>query len=129
MSGRNIISLVGERQDIDHFRRKNWTGTFEEYLDIVRDTPQCTRNAFERVYDMILSYGTSTYQENREKRVHYHFFDDPDNEGADAVFGWIGDCRSWSMPSRVRPRATESRNACCCCMVRSAAARARLPDC
>ena len=88
MSGRNIISLVGQRQDIDHFRRKNWTGTFEEYLDIVRETPQCTRNAFERVYDMILSYGTATYEEMPRKASRIiSFFDDPDNDGADAVFG------------------------------------------
>ncbi len=87
MSGRNIISLVGEKQDLSRFRRTNWTGAFEEYLDIVRDNPCVTRNAFQRVYDMILSYGTSTYEECRESRVHYHFFDDPDNEGADAVFG------------------------------------------
>ena len=87
MHGRNIISLVGGRQDLDQFRRKNWTGTFEQYIDIVRDNPSVARNAFQRIYDMVLSYGTTEYQECREKRVHYHFFDDPDNDGADAVFG------------------------------------------
>ena len=86
-SGREIISLVAERQDCEQFRKKNWVGTFEEYLDIVRQHPEVTRNAFERVYDMIMSYGTETYEENREKRVHYRFFDDPDNDGRDAVFG------------------------------------------
>ena len=59
-SGREIISLVAERQDLDQFRRKNWEGTFEEYLDLVRGEPRVTRNAFERVYDMIMSYGTET---------------------------------------------------------------------
>ena len=42
--------------------------TFEEYLDMVRANPRLTRNAFERVYDMIRSYGTETYEENREKQ-------------------------------------------------------------
>ncbi len=32
--GREILSLIGQRQDLDQFRRKNWEGTFEEYLDV-----------------------------------------------------------------------------------------------
>ena len=89
-NGREIISLVAQRQDLDQFRRKNWEGTFEEYLDLVRAEPRVTRNAFERVYDMILSYGTETYEEFREKRVRYRFFSDPDDHGRDAVFGLDG---------------------------------------
>lgn len=85
--GRSILSLIADRQDLDQFRRKNWTGTFEEYLDVVRQHPEITRNAFQRVYDMIMSYGTSNYEEFREKKIHYHFFDDPDDDGADGVFG------------------------------------------
>ena len=85
--GHGIISLVAERQDLDQFRRKNWVGTFESYLDLVREHPEVTRNAFERVYDMVMSYGTDTYEEAREKKVHYRFFDDPDDDGRDAVFG------------------------------------------
>ena len=87
-SGRQIISLVAQRQDLEQFHKKNWVGTFEDYLDLVRSNPRVTRNAFERVYDMIMSYGTDVTEESRgEKRVHYRFFDDPDNDGRDAVFG------------------------------------------
>src|SRR6478672_9107128 len=86
--GREIISLVAQRQDLDQFRKKNWVGTFEEYLDLVRQRPEATRNAFERVYDMIMTAGTTVYEESRGvRRVHYKFFDDPENEGRDAVFG------------------------------------------
>src|SRR3954469_4505475 len=86
--GREIISLVAQRQDLEQFRKKNWVGTFEEYLDLVRQKPEVTRNAFERVYDMIMTAGTTVYEESRGiKRVHYKFFDDPENEGRDAVFG------------------------------------------
>ncbi len=86
--GREIISLVAQRQDLDQFRKKNWIGTFEEYLDLVRQKPEVTRNAFERVYDMIMAAGTTTYEESRGiRRAHYRFFDDPDNDGRDAVFG------------------------------------------
>jgi serine protein kinase len=93
--GRAIISLVARRQDLEQFRRKHWRGTFDQYLDIVRSHPRVTRNAYERVYDMILSYGTETYEENREKRVRYKFFSDPDEQGKDAVFGLEGPLRNF----------------------------------
>ncbi|MFV2067211.1 MAG: PrkA family serine protein kinase [Pirellulales bacterium] len=85
--GRAIIALIGDRQDLDQFRRKNWMGSFEEYLDIVRDDPKVTRTAYERVYDMILSYGVERYEQTRETRTRYRFFDDPNGNGKDAVFG------------------------------------------
>ena len=88
MSGSEIISLVAQRQDREQFRKKNWVGTFAEYLDLGREVPKSTRNAFERVYDMIMSYGVEVYEEQRGvKRQHYKFFSDPDNDGRDAVFG------------------------------------------
>ncbi len=86
-AGREIISLVADRQDLDQFRRKNWEGRFEEYLDLVRTEPRVTRNSFKRVYDMIMSYGTETYEEYRERKTRYRFFSDPDDGGRDAVFG------------------------------------------
>jgi serine protein kinase len=88
MSDRSgIISLVAERQDLEQFRRKTWEGSFQEYLDLVHQRPEITRNAFERVYDMIMSYGIDTYEENRDQKTHYRFFADPDDDGQDAVFG------------------------------------------
>ena len=66
-SGRNIISLVAQRQDLEQFRKKNWLGTFEDYLDLVRQQPAVARNAFERVYDMIMSRGTHVYEESRNQ--------------------------------------------------------------
>ncbi len=88
MGGPEIVSLIAERQDLQQYRRKNWEGSFEEYLDLVRENPAITRNAFERVYDMIMSYGAEDYEETRgETRTRYHFFSDPVDNGADAVFG------------------------------------------
>ena len=88
MSGQEIISLVAERQDLDQFRRKTWEGSFEEYLDLVKQDPKVTRNAFQRIYDMIIAYGVDVYEPSRgEKRKHYRFFDDPRKDGKDAVFG------------------------------------------
>ncbi|MBS0209870.1 MAG: serine protein kinase [Planctomycetes bacterium] len=86
--GRSIISLIADRQDLEQFRKKSWIGSFEEYLDLVGGNPKVTRNAFERVYDMIMAAGTETIERSRgERHSHYKFFDDPENHGEDAVFG------------------------------------------
>ncbi len=85
--GRKIIELISERQDREQFRRKTWVGSFEDYLEIVREKPEVTRSAYQRLYDMILSYGMEVNDNGREKEYHYRFFDDPENNGRDAVFG------------------------------------------
>ena len=86
--GRDIVALIAEKQNLNQFRKKHWEGSFEDYLDLVREHPQITRNAFQRVYDMIISYGSETYEVSRgETRTHYHFFDDPIEDGKDGVFG------------------------------------------
>jgi serine protein kinase len=88
MSGSAIVDLIAQKQDLKHFRAKHWEGSFAEYLDIVAENPLVARNAYERVYDMVMSYGSHSYEVSRtESRTHYKFFDDPDNDGADAVFG------------------------------------------
>jgi len=85
--GRQIVSFLAERQNLEQFRKKNWQGTFEQYLDLVAQNPSVTRNAFQRCYDMILSYGVDTYEVSREKKMHYRFFDDQLDHGEDAIFG------------------------------------------
>ncbi len=88
MAGADIIGLVANQQDLSRFERRNWVGTFEQYLDLVRANPGITRNAYQRLYDMIMSYGVDVRESSRgERRTHYRFFDDPDNDGRDAVFG------------------------------------------
>ncbi len=89
-NGSELISIVSDRQDREQFRRKNWVGTFEQYLDLVRENPKITRTAYQRLYDMILTYGTDVIEKGRENEYHYRFFDDPTNGGQDAVFGLRG---------------------------------------
>ncbi|RME45731.1 MAG: serine protein kinase, partial [Deltaproteobacteria bacterium] len=81
------LDKLRQAQDRDRYREQHWTGSFEDYLAIVREQPEVTRSAYERLYDMILSYGTSEYVDNKKRVVHYHFFDDPLRDGEDAVFG------------------------------------------
>ncbi|HKY33381.1 MAG TPA: serine protein kinase [Candidatus Polarisedimenticolia bacterium] len=86
-SGSEIISLVGQMQDLKAFRDQHWEGTFEEYLDIVRQHSEVTRTAFQRIYDMILSKGWYEYYDHKKRIIHYNFFDDVDGDGRDAIYG------------------------------------------
>src|SRR5512139_2642197 len=87
MTDASILSKIEQLQDTGGFRDLHWEGSFEEYLNIVREDPLVTRTAYQRIYDMILSYGSEDYTRNRESLTHYHFFDDPFENGKDAVFG------------------------------------------
>ncbi len=82
-----IVSLITQQQDLEQFRKKNWEGTFHEYLDLVRAQPGIARNAYQRVYDMIMLDGADEYEVARERRVRFRFFDDPHHHGNDAIFG------------------------------------------
>jgi serine protein kinase len=82
-----MVSQIAAMQDYGRYRDLAWEGSFEEYLNIVRERPQVTRNAFQRVYDMVISYGTEEYIDNKKKLVRYNFFRDEIDEGRDAVFG------------------------------------------
>ena len=82
-----ILGMIAELQDLDRYREQHWEGSFSEYLDLVRERPAVTRNAYQRLYDMILSFGTETYTEYKKPIVRYKFFDDPIESGRDAVFG------------------------------------------
>lgn len=65
----------------------SWTGTFQDYLDLVKQNLAPTRTAFQRIYDMIMSHGAKEYVEGRKRIVHYNFFDDIPHGGKDALFG------------------------------------------
>jgi serine protein kinase len=86
-SNNSIISLIGNLQDVEGYRELHWEGGLAEYLNIVRENPKAARNAFQRIYDMILSYGTEEVVEHKEKFIKYKFFNDPVDNGRDAVYG------------------------------------------
>lgn len=87
MSSFDIHEFIRSRQSPEEFKELNWVGTFEDYVRIVTANPKVTRNAFQRMYDMILSHGVEEYVEFKKKIYRYRFFDDPIDHGADAVFG------------------------------------------
>jgi serine protein kinase len=83
----SMVAQIASLQDYDQYADLNWEGSFEDYLKIVKDNPDVTRNSFQRAYDMILSYGRQEYMDAKKKLVHYSFFDDPKNGGKDGIYG------------------------------------------
>jgi len=85
--GRAILKEVSLRNDPNLYRHEHWEGSFPDYLDLVRERPQVTRNAFQRLHDMVLSFGSEPIEGTKEGVLRYPFFEDPVNGGRDAIFG------------------------------------------
>jgi serine protein kinase len=83
----SLVSIIDKKLDVSGFREQHWEGTFWEYLDIVLEQPTVARNAFQRVYDMVLSYGAENYTQFKQDYKRYSFFSDPLEHGADAIYG------------------------------------------
>ena len=83
----NVKSVLDKLQKNHNYRDLNWVGTFDEYIAKIRVNPKITRNAFQRMYDMIIEAGQEEYQDFKKSVVHYKFFTDPKNDGKDSVFG------------------------------------------
>lgn len=82
-----LSDILKDWKGQDDFKDLSWSGTFDEYLNIVKQNPKVTRNAYQRMYDMIVEQGSSEYVDTKKKVTRYHFFDDVDNDGKDGVFG------------------------------------------
>src|SRR5262249_52301296 len=82
-----MVSKISGLQDLKEYQELHWSGTFEDYLNIVRDNPKVTRSAFQRVYDMVLSYGQEEYIDNKKRLIRYNFFKDEHHGGRDAIYG------------------------------------------
>lgn len=85
--GNKIVSIIKGLQDTKEYKDLNWEGTLSDYFEIIQKNPSVTRSAFQRLYDMILSYGVEEFQEYKEKLVKYKFFEDPIDHGRDAIYG------------------------------------------
>jgi serine protein kinase len=83
----SLVALIDRKLDASGFREQHWEGTFWDYLDIVTENPAVARNAFQRVYDMILSYGAENFMQFKQEYTRYKFFSDPIDHGADAIYG------------------------------------------
>lgn len=83
----DLRNIVGNWQRENAIHHMNWSGTFQDYLALVKEDPRITRNAFQRMYDMVIEAGTENYVDFKKSVTRYKFFDDLANNGKDAVFG------------------------------------------
>ena len=86
-AGQALLEQISQRQSPETYHQEHWQGSFSDYLDIVKKSPRVTRTAYQRLYDMVLEYGTYPVEGSKEGLIRYRFFDDPDNGGDDAIFG------------------------------------------
>ncbi|MCB9845892.1 MAG: serine protein kinase [Phycisphaeraceae bacterium] len=86
-TGADLASLIESRLDRSTFQSQHWSGTFQEYLGICGQHPEVCRNAYQRLYDAIMSCGFERYRQFKRDIVRYHFFSDPFDHGQDAIFG------------------------------------------
>jgi hypothetical protein len=88
MSETNSLSgLIKDHLAPEAYREQTWEGSWGAYLALVEKNPTVIRNAYQRIYDMILTYGYREVSRFKEKILHYNFFEDPLDGGRDAVFG------------------------------------------
>ena len=82
-----LVGIIDRKLDVNRFREQHWEGTFWEYLDIVQENPAVARNAFQRIYDMVLTYGSEPFTQFKQDYIRYKFFSDPIDNGGDAIYG------------------------------------------
>lgn len=85
--GISLTEIVNKSQTSEQYKDIHWKGNFDDYLNLVKQKPDVTRNAYQRIFDMVMSYGTYDYVDFKKPVTHYKFFDDERNNGKDAVFG------------------------------------------
>jgi len=74
MKRTKTLSELLKKSSNEKFNDLHWSGSFEEYLNLVEDQPEITRNSYQRMYDMITSYGTEEFTYCKQKVTKYKFF-------------------------------------------------------
>lgn len=86
-SSLDLKQVISNWQNSSERVNAHWSGSFDDYLALVKKNPKITRNAYQRLYDMIIEAGTEEYVDFKKQVIRYKFFDDAANNGKDAVFG------------------------------------------
>lgn len=72
----SILQQYSEKFNKEQFVKLNEEMSLDDYLTKVKENPNLARTAYQYLYDMILSQGTSKVDRFRKTYVHYNFFDD-----------------------------------------------------
>jgi serine protein kinase len=75
-SSSNALKQYASMYNRDEFLTLNEEMSFGEYIELLKKKPKLARNAFQYVYDTIMSKGTETFTRYRRKHTRYNFFSD-----------------------------------------------------
>ena len=79
----NALEKYSKFYDKSQFLILHEEMSFAEYIDLCQENPRLARNAFQYVYDMIISKGVTTFERYRKTYKKYNFFTDSETP----VFG------------------------------------------
>ncbi len=86
-TARELLTNLRQSQDLKEYKKIHWEGSFEDYLDIVKQQPEVTRSSYQRLFDMIMSHGTEEHFENKDKQTRYKFFTEFAAKHGDSIYG------------------------------------------
>lgn len=69
-----LLEMLQTNFDKTKFKKLNWSGGFNDYLDIVSENPAIISSAWMRMYNMIVSKGVEEVVLFRRKYKKYNFF-------------------------------------------------------
>jgi serine protein kinase len=72
------LQKLSSRFDKEKFKKLNEEMSFSEYIDLLYERPRLARTAYQYLYDMILSKGTSKVDRYRKTYIKYNFFEESD---------------------------------------------------
>ena len=55
----SMSDFISKYFKVEDFSHLHWSGNLQQYVDMVSENPKIARNSFQRIHDMILSFGTS----------------------------------------------------------------------
>ena len=82
-----LTDILNANLDSKAYQDQHWSGSFEDYLELCEKNPGVVRNAYQRLYDAVMSQGYEKYRLFKKDVARYHFFSDPFDNGADAIYG------------------------------------------
>ena len=70
-----VLDFLSSEKEAQDWKILNEEMSYQEYLNKCLNNPKLARSAYQRIYDMIMSCGTTTIKRFRKTYIHYNFFD------------------------------------------------------
>ncbi|MBZ0136025.1 MAG: hypothetical protein K8I27_06590 [Planctomycetes bacterium] len=87
ISEASITDFIVERNR-SQFEQISWEGSYLDYLNRVCEDPyKHTRTTYQLTFDMIQHFGSEAFEDSGEQVRRYKLFDDPFNNGKNAIYG------------------------------------------